>query len=56
MGRLTLRQRIFAVAVGALLAAAQAASPAINWGHLSLATNRGRHSMVIPNDRASGRG
>ena len=27
MGRLTLRQRLFAVAVGALLAAAQAASP-----------------------------
>ncbi len=29
MGRLTWRQRMFAIAVGALLAAAQAASPAL---------------------------
>lgn len=28
MGRLTLKQRVFAIAIGALLAAAQAASPA----------------------------
>ena len=29
MGRLTLKQRIFAIAVGALVAAAQAGSPAL---------------------------
>ncbi len=50
MGRLTLKQRLFAVAVGALFAAAQSAG-ASAWAHnqqrsLLMASGGGLHSMV----------